>query len=334
MSGAGGTGNCLAPYKDQSSGAGVWYSKTLHAILVPPMAQIREIKLRMKAVSNIKRITRTMQMIATSKFSRAQLRATASKPYTEGVFDLVRELSARAGNISHPLIEGVRSGNKAPEVVLVLTSDRGLCGPYNGAVLRTAMPYLRNTANPQKLTEIVGRKGLGVLKFNKFTIAAHHAEFGDNPRFEDVERLAERYMDEFTSGQISGVRVVYMRFLSTARQRPEMLQLLPLKPPAAAPSASETPESGPGVSSVEYEFTPEPEKLLNDLLPVTVKTTLYQCFLDAVVSEHVARMVAMKAATDNAGKMGKSLQRTYNRARQAQITTELMEVISGAAALE
>lgn len=294
------------------------------------MAQIREIKLRMKAVGNIKRITRTMQMIATSKFSRAQLRATASKPYTEGVFELVRELSARAGNISHPLIEGVRAGAKAPEVVLVLTSDRGLCGPYNGAILRTAMPYLRRGDQPQKLAEIVGRKGLGVLKFNKFTIAAHHAEFGDNPRFEDVERLAQRYMDEFTRGEISGVKVVYMRFLSTARQRPEMLQLLPLKPPAAV----DAPAGGAGMSSVEYEFTPEPERLLNDLLPVTVKTTLYQCFLDAVVSEHVARMVAMKAATDNAGKMGKSLQRTYNRARQAQITTELMEVISGAAALE
>jgi len=291
------------------------------------MAQIREIKLRMKAVANIKRITRTMQMIATSKFSRAQMRATASKPYTEGVFDLVRELSARAGNISHPLIEGTRAGAKAPEIVLVLTSDRGLCGPYNGSVLRTAMPYLRAKTEAPRLTEIVGRKGLGVLKFNKFTIAAHHAEFGDNPKFDDVERLAQRYMDEFTRGEISGVKVVYMRFLSTARQRPEMLQLLPLKPPAPA-------EGEVAAASVEYEFTPEPKKLLNDLLPVTVKTTLYQCFLDAVVSEHVARMVAMKAATDNAGKMGKSLQRTFNRARQAQITTELMEVISGAAALE
>ncbi len=292
------------------------------------MAQTREIKKRMKAVANIKRITRTMQMIATSKFSRAQSRATASKPYTEGVFDLVRELSARAGNISHPLIDGNPSGGKAPEVVLVLSSNRGLCGPYNGSVMRTAMPYLRATGGREKQPEVVGRKGLGVLKFNKFTSVTHHAEFGDNPSFDAVERLAQRYMDEFTRGQISGVKVVYMRFVSTSRQRPEILQLLPLKPPAQA--------GGPdgGGSAVEYDFSPEPVKLLNDLLPVTVKTTLYQCFLDAVVSEHVARMVAMKAATDNAGKMGKSLQRTYNRARQSQITTELMEVISGAAALE
>jgi len=295
------------------------------------MAKAREIKKRIKAVGNIRRITKTMQMIATSKFARAQQRATASKPYTEGVFELVTELAAKAGNITHPLISGPVGGPKGKPLILVLTSDRGLCGPYNGAVLRTAVRYFRETFGSAAAGgfegEVSGRKGVGFFKFNKTPVTRVHSIFGDNPKFEDVERLAQEYMDRFTRGEISSVHVIYMRFITTARQRPETLQLLPLKPPANADGGQKGPR-------VDYEFTPAPEQLLNDLLPVTVKTTLFQAFSDAVVSEHVARMVAMKSATDNAGKMGKELSRKFNRARQSQITTELTEIISGAAALE
>ncbi|GAB4549429.1 MAG: ATP synthase F1 subunit gamma [Phycisphaerales bacterium] len=290
------------------------------------MANAREIKKRIKAVGNIKRITKTMQMIATSKFARAQQKAMASKPYVEGVFELVGELASRGASIEHPLIAGADQLKKdAPEVVLVMTSDRGLCGPYNGNVIRTALKTLRETDRTR--TEVVGRKGVSVLKFNRFEIATHHTQFGDQPRYEDVERLAQSYMDAFTKGEISGVKVVYMRFVSTARQRPEVLQLLPLRPPVAD-------EEQAGGLNTDFEFSPEPAELLAELLPETVKTTLFQAFNDAVVSEHVARMVAMKAATDNAGKMGKTYKRIFNRARQAQITTELTEIISGAAALE
>ncbi|MEM8834842.1 MAG: ATP synthase F1 subunit gamma [Planctomycetota bacterium] len=290
------------------------------------MANARDLKKRIKAVGNIKRITKTMQMIATSKFSRAQSKATATKPYTEGVFQLVTELAAKAGNITHPLIDGPDGGAKGPEAVLVLTSDRGLCGPYNGSIIRTAMRYLRDEASEGAIVDVSGKKGVSVLRFNKFSIDRHLTQFGDNPRFEEVERLAQDYMDRFVNGELSAVRVVYMRFISAGRQHPEVLQLLPLKPPAM-----EGEESG---TRVDYEFSPDAATLLGELLPVTVKTTLFQAFNDAVVSEHVARMVAMKAATDNAGKMGKSLTRDYNRVRQAQITTELTEIIGGAAALE
>jgi F-type H+-transporting ATPase subunit gamma len=291
------------------------------------MASPREIKKRIKAVSNIKRITRTMQMIATSKFAKAQLRATASKPYTEGVFGLVQQLAEKAGNISHPLISGPVGGPKGKHVFLILTTDRGLCGAYNGSVLRTAVKEIRGCDSTERTVEVSGRKGVGYFKFNDVHVETHHAQFGDNPHYEDVERLAQSYMDRFTRGEIASVNVVYMRFISTSRQSPEVLQLLPLKPPTAEGEAT----SG---ASVQYEFSPEPEELLDELLPVTVKATLYQAFNDAVVSEHVGRMIAMKAATDNAGKMGKDLNRVYNRARQAMITTELTEIISGAAALE
>ncbi len=295
------------------------------------MGKVRELKKRMTAVGNIRRITKTMQMIATSKFSRAQGRATASKPYAEGIFDLVTELAARAGNITHPLIDGPDAGPGGERVVLVLTSNRGLCGPYNGAVIRTAMRHLRDGGSELRLEgrslEVVGRKGAGVFRFNGVPIATLHTVFGDNPQYDDIARLATTYMERFTAGEIASVHVVYMRFHSTARQSPEVLQLLPLKPPAL--DADEA-----GGAAVEYEFSPGAVELLDDLLPATVRSTLYQAFLDAVVSEHVARMVAMKAATDNATKMRRNLGRQYNRARQAQITTELTEIISGAAALE
>jgi len=285
----------------------------------------------MKAVGNIKRITGTMQMIATSKFSKASQRATASKPYTEGVFELVTELSRRAGNISHPLIDGPdeRSPDAKP-LVLVISSNRGLCGPYNGSILRVAMNRLRELGEGNYLLEAAGKKGQSVLKFNRFPIDEFHTQFGEKNQYEDVERLANRYMERFTAGEISSVNVVYMRFHSTSRQRPEVLQLLPLKPPAPAEGEAEA-EAGP---AVDYEFSPEPATLLADLLPATVRATLFQAFLDAEVSEHVARMIAMKAATDNAADMGRLLNRKFNRARQAQITTELTEIISGAAALE
>lgn len=293
------------------------------------MATIREIKNRMKAVGNIKRITRTMQMIATAKFAAAQTRATAAKPYTEGVFALVQELAATAGDIDHPLISGP-SGDISgkPELVLILTSDRGLCGPYNGGILRKAMKHL-NSLPVSAETELVGKKGVAYLKFQGSPANRTHTHFGDNPRREEIEHLAQEYMNRFSAGEVSAVRVAYMRYESAGKQTPEIIQLLPLKPPTETGEGDE--KTGP---SPLYEFSPESGELLAELLPETVRTTLAQCFSDAIVSEHVARMIAMKSATDAAGKMGKTLTRQFNRARQAQITTELTEIISGAAALE
>ena len=293
------------------------------------MGKTREIKKRIKAVGNIKRITRTMQMIATSKFSRALIKATATKPYTEGVFGLVTELAETAGNLDHPLINGPDAGFKpdAKELTLLITSDRGLCGPYNGNILRVATNHFK--ANPDAKNgriEVVGKKGVNFLKFNQIPVTTTHS-IGDNPTFAQIEKLAEDFMDRFMAGEVTAVRVIYMRFISTGKQVPEVLNLLPLKPPAADTTA---PKSGP---ALQYEFTPSGPELLAELLPSTVKASLFQAFNDAIVSEHVARMVAMKAATDNAGSMGKDLTRVYNRARQAQITTELTEIISGAAAL-
>ena len=282
----------------------------------------------MNAVNNIKRITRTMQMIATSKFARAQQASIASRPYTESIFGLVAKLNEAGVGEGHPLLSTPDAD--APEITLVISADRGLCGPYNGSITRTALGHLKAQTNQNNILEVVGKKGAGALKFNGFTNFTLHTHFGDKPTYEDIERLAQGYIDQFIAGEISAVRIVYMKYFSAGRQKPTVLQLLPFSTPESETSS----ESNSSSFSDVYDFSPDAESLLDYLLPSAVKAVTFQCFNDAIVSEHIARMVAMKAATDNAGKMGHLLKRQFNRMRQAQITTELTEIISGAAALE
>jgi F-type H+-transporting ATPase subunit gamma len=297
------------------------------------MAKTRQLKKRIKAVANIRRITKTMQMIATAKFSAAQQRATASKPYTEALFQLVAEMAAAVGDASHPLLAkpGSATGKATgKDLTLVLTSDRGLCGPYNGSILRTFMQFFKSSAAVKDgIIELVGKKGAGFLKFSRIPVARQHA-IGDKPTFEQVQAIANEYIERFSSGELSAVRVVYMKFFSAGRQAPVVLQLLPFD---SSTISKKTADAETKAQPAQYEFSPSKEELLSDLLPAAVRAMLYQAISDALVSEHVARMIAMKAATDNAGKAGKRLNRTFNRARQAQITTELTEIISGAAAL-
>jgi F-type H+-transporting ATPase subunit gamma len=305
------------------------------------MAKTREIKKRIKAVGNIRRITKTMQMIATAKFAASEQRAKAGKPYTETIFSLVRDLAGSIEDASHPLLDAGGKGAGASdqaaatgkkELTLIITSDRGLCGPYNGSVLRAAMAFFKsNPGAKDGLVELVGKKGAGFLKFVGVPISKQHA-FGDKPSYEQVRSLVEGYIARFTAGELASVRVVYMKYFSAGKQAPTILQLLPFKADAASGKPGAV--AAPAKAATPYEFSPDANSLLNDLLPAAVKAVLFQAFSDAIVSEHVSRMIAMKAATDNAGKMGKLYSRKFNRARQAQITTELTEIISGAAALE
>jgi len=313
------------------------------------MAKSREIKGRMKAVSNIQRITRTMQMIATARFQSALRRATSSKPYSAKISELVGELSAAGGSLDHPLL-------RAPdpvagrELLLVITSNRGLCGAYNSNVLREASRFYRQKqADGVELDlEVAGKKGVGYFRFAHIDVSTVHDQFGDKPAYAEVEQLAQHYMDAFDQGQYDAIHIASMSFQSTSRQRPEIFKLLPLdrlqdaeasgpaqgaaQGPVEADAQSESkPASG---GEAIYDFSPDPAELLAQLLPASVKIALFQRFNEAIVSEQVARMVAMKSATDAAGKMGKNLTRQYNRARQTAITTELTEIIGGTAALE
>ncbi len=293
------------------------------------MAQIREIKRRQVAVGTIERITKTMQMIATAKFTAAVQRAKATKPYTATIRKLVGELSQAAGEIEHPLISGPAEP-VGRELLLVISSDRGLCGAFNSNALRTAIAHVRalRGENIEFDLETSGKKAIGFFKFQKIDIVEKHF-IGDKPDYEEVERIASRYIDAFTAGTYDAVRVVYLRFESNSRQIPEVLQLLPLKADLVEEETTEEKHV-----HANYEFSPSAEELLAALLPATVKSQLFQSFNDAVVSEQIMRMIAMKAATENAKDLGKTLTRKFNRARQTQITTELTEIIGGAAALE
>jgi F-type H+-transporting ATPase subunit gamma len=294
------------------------------------MAQTREIKKRMTAVNTIQRITKTMQMIATGRFQKLQKKAHQAQAYADRLAEMVRQVAAAvaasgASDVSHPLTDA-RPRPDAPTLLLVLTSDRGLAGSYNANVLRMVARLLgEELPADRRRLEVVGKKGVGYFKFQRVAVQQIHTQFGDNPKVPDIHALADRFMTEFAEGKYAAVKVAYTRFLSAGRQRPEITTLLPLQGPVdeEAPAAP-----------VLYEFSPDAATLLAELLPATVRTTLQRCFSDAVVSEQVARMVAMKSATDAAGKQGKRFQRQYNRARQTAITTELSEIIGGAAALK
>ena len=293
------------------------------------MAKARQIVKRRKAVTNIRKITKTMQLIATARYQQAYQRATATKPYTQKITQLVEELSAAAaGQIDHPLLK--ENPDAPKDVLLVLTSNRGLCGGYNASVLRHAVAHLESqTDRPQEL-HVVGKKGIAYFRFMKRPVEKAITTIDDRPRFDQVEPLAAEFMKRFEAGEIRNVNVVYMKFISTGRQVPETMRLLPLSREAVA---MEGPAAAP-TSSVQYEFSPEPKELLKVLLPQTVQVRLYQCFPDMAVSQQIARMVAMKAATDAAGDMIKSLSRQFNRARQSQITMELLDIVGCAEALK
>ncbi len=292
------------------------------------MANRRVLVKRRKAVRNIRKITRTMQLIATARFQAAFNRAVASRPYTEKLTELVGDLARGAEGIDHPLMHS--QDPAAPAALVVLTSARGLCGGYNGNILRLAQGRLeewRASGRPERL-HVFGKKGIAFFKFVRQAMAQQNTAIADAPRFDQIEPVANRLIEDFLAGRVSEVHVVYMRFHSASRQRPEAVQLLPLA--ATAPAATTTAAAR---RSIEYEFRPEPAKLLSELLPATVRIRLFQAFLDAAVSEQISRMVAMKAATEASEDMIKTLTRQYNRARQTHITMELLDIVGGANAL-
>jgi F-type H+-transporting ATPase subunit gamma len=292
------------------------------------MAKMREIKGRIRAVGNIQRITKTMQMIATARFQAAVRRASASRPYAEEIDRLAAHLGAAAGSIDHPLLRqpGASGGR---ELLLVITSNRGLCGAYNSNVLRTASDYVRCREAHSTDIEVVGKKGQAYFRFKQVPVMAYHSQFSDRPEFSEVQALADDYIRRFGEGVYSAVKVVHMAFETVARQQPAVLTLLPLARPSGEGQGGGVPQR----EGVQYDFSPDPAQMMAELLPMTAKVRLLQAFNQAVVGEQVARMRAMRSATDAAGDMRRRLSRQFNRARQTAITTELSEIIGGSAAL-
>ena len=290
------------------------------------MANARLLVKRRKAVRNIAKITRTMELIATARFKKAMDRAAAAASYTKKINEIVADLATAKLSFEHPLLK--QPAEEKNVVLLIQTSNRGLCGGYNSGLLRLAMARLKELRAQGKNVQIEmsGRRGIAFAKFEKLPLAHSYTEFEDKPRFDEVNPIATRYINDFIAGKIDRVDVVYQRFLSAARQQASVQTLLPIGDLAE--------EAGGGTTNVDYEFLPSPREILEQIVPEAFKARFFKCFLDSAVGEQIARRVAMKAANENAQDMIKSLSMAYNRARQSQITSELSEIIGGAAALE
>jgi F-type H+-transporting ATPase subunit gamma len=293
------------------------------------MAKTRALVKRRQAVKNIRKITRTMELIATTRFKKAMDRASEAEPYTEKIAELAADLSASAGDLKHPLLEKRETCKNS--LLLVIASNRGLCGGYNASIFREAIARVRQIRQEGGglHLELSGRRAILYFRHQHIPADKTYTQFEDKPSFDEVEPIANRYIADYVAGRIDRVEVAYMKFYNAARQTPIVETLLPLS--AVAPAGGATTQTGP---KVEYEFLPDVQGILDEILPVSFKVRLFQCFLDAAVSEQIARRVAMKAATENADEMIKTYTRMYNRARQSQITKEIAEVIGGVEALK
>ncbi|MGI6416154.1 MAG: ATP synthase F1 subunit gamma [Thermoguttaceae bacterium] len=290
------------------------------------MAKARALDRRRKSIRNIRKITRTMELISTATFRRAMDRALAAGAYTERLAQLVGNVSRSGLKARHPLFEHRPDPRSA--ALLVLSANRGLCGGYNGGVLRLAAlrwKELRGEFENLRL-EVSGKRGIAGLRFRKIYPDRTFTHFEDRPRLEEVEVLAKGYLEAFEAGGLDRLDIVYTKFESLTRQYPVSETLLPI----GDAGRGEEEEDLEGESI--YEFLPSAESILAEIVPMSFRLKLFKCFLDAAVSEQVARMLAMKAATENADQIIAHLTMTYNRARQGQITNELLEVISGAEA--
>jgi len=296
------------------------------------MANPRELDRRRKSIRNMRRITRTMELIATARFKKAMDRASAATAYTDRITQLVSDLTKAGLEVSHPLLEQREYTENAK--LLVLTGNRGFCGGFNGSLLRAGLTRWEELTSkvPHCTAEASGKKGIAGFGFQGIELAEKFTQFEDKPTFAEVEVIANRYLEDYVTGKIDRLDVVYMKFGSIARQSVAVETLLPLGSLGVATEVEDDePSSG---SDTIYEFLPSPESILEEVVPTSFKVKLFKCFLDSAVSEQVARMVAMKAATDNAGDLIKDLSMRYNRARQGRITSELMDLIGGVEALK
>ncbi len=293
------------------------------------MAKARKILQRTKAVKNIRTISSTMEMVATASFKKSHNRVIEMQPYTDRLSVLVADILSRSnGKVDHPLLK--ESEDLKRDVLMVVTSSRGLCGGYNSAVLHLAIERYNQLkeAGYEVVLHVVGRKGASYLKNRGFKIDTAHPDFDSFPTYAQVGKIAQNLMADFLAERISGLEVAYTQFFSSGRFAPAIGRILPLSDIEA-----KQPWSPIGGEREPYELIPSAEEILRNLLPATARLRLFQSVLDSSISEQVARMSAMRAAKENADDMIKDLTLKYNRMRQSQITTELSEIIGGRAAI-
>jgi F-type H+-transporting ATPase subunit gamma len=289
-------------------------------------AQLRIVRRRIRSVQSTKKITRAMELIASSRIVRAQQRVEAARPYAIQLTKAMEDLARQTGAVQHPLLEDRESPTKAG--VLVLTSDRGLAGAYNANVLKVAEGVIRQVRGRglEPALYAVGKKGIGYFRFRGVPMRQTWQGFSEVPPYEEAQRIGRTLIEDFGAEEIDELHAVYTDFRSAFTLRATTQRFLPIAP-------EEVTGKNLGVVHAEYLFEPEPEQILDHLLPQYVVTKVYAALLESAASENAARRRAMKAATDNAEELIKVLTRQANRARQDEITTEIMEIVGGAEAL-
>jgi len=289
------------------------------------MAKGRELKGRIKTVENTRKITRTMEMVATSKMKRAQDRVVAARPYAAALGEVMAQLYSPELAERFPLLRQPAQVRRA--AVVLLTSNRGLAGGFNANLIREARARVAELERrgAQVDLHVVGRKGIGFFRYVNRAMVTERTDITDRPTAEDAASLVNDLMRDFVDGTLDAVYVVYANFRSAMSTPPSTLQVLPVQPPERA-------GAGAGVQR-DYLLFPSAEEILTELLPSYVRNAVYRALAETAAAEQGARRTAMKSATDNASEMLNLLRRTYNRARQAQITQEIAEIVGGAAAL-
>ena len=286
------------------------------------MANTREIRRRIRSVANMSQITRAMEMVSAAKMRKAQQRVTASRPYSEQLRQIMSDLATQQPDpeqmAQFPLLQTRPLRNIE---LIVVTPDRGLTGALNTNILRRGTRFILTEAGAPVQVIAVGKKARDYFVRTRQDVIAEFIGIGDTTTLDAVRPIADIAIDDFASGKVDAVYVVYSKFINTLVQRPEVMQILPVEPPPAHEGYA------------DYIFEPTPADVLNELLPRYVEVQLYQTILEGIASEHSARMVAMRSASDNAKEIQQELTLSYNKARQAQITSEVSEIAAGANAM-
>ena len=289
------------------------------------MAKGRELKSRIKSVENTRKITRTMEMVATSKMKRAQDRVVAARPYATALADVISSLYSPDLAERFPLLR--QPAEQRRVALIVLTSNRGLAGAFNANLIKEARAKLIDLerAGAQVDVHVIGKKGLGYFRYVGRELATQRVDVTDRPTAQNAAEIVDALMADYIAGKLDGVFVTYSKFNSVLSTPPTTDQVLPVTPPKA--------KDGTG-GQRDYLLFPNAEAILTELLPSYVRNAVYRALVETVAGEQAARRTAMKNATDNAGDILNVLRRTYNRARQAQITQEIAEIVGGASALQ
>ena len=289
------------------------------------MARARELRKRIKSIESTRKITHTMELVATSKLKRAQDRVHATRPYAKKLRDMLAAVAAQApSDASHPLLRTPESVKRV--ALFLITANRGLCGAFNTNLIRLARQYLAEARAAGREVDlyVAGKKGIAYFRYTKVSMKETYTTLSDKPNFEEAGKVAETFIARYIKGECDQVDVIYAQFQSAGRQVPVCERLLPVPKPEAAK----------GGEMIEFLYEPGPGPILDSILPLYVKVSLLGALVDSQASEQSARRIAMKAATDNAGDLIRSLRLNYNKARQSMITQELAEIMGGIEALK